>query len=477
MKKITGRIRNFFASLDLSQRFMLASLLILLLGVVGISAWVEHQIVTGVIHRAGATTALYVDSFVSPYLQELGQSDDLTPEHEAALGRLLQDTPMGQQIVALKVWNTRGKLLYTTDRSVVGKTYPMHEGMLRARLGEVVSEISTLNEEENAALGALYDHLLETYSPVWLSGTDQVIAVAEYYHLTDELDREIAVLKQRTWLVVGVVLFLIYLLLAGFVRRTSDTITTQQTDLAQKVVQLTNLLSQNRALHQRVRRASASVALLNEGYLRRIGSELHDGPAQDLGLSLLRLDSLVGKIEDHPENLTGTKVIEQIEEIEVSLQNALKEIRGIAGGLSLPQLAQMGFRETVERVVQTHERQTGTQVELELGEIPGETSLPVKITVYRLIQEGLNNAFRHAGGMGQKVRVGCEEDQLVVEVSDSGPGFEASQVAGQEDHLGLSGMRERVESMEGRFSLESHLGQGTKIVARLPYPGEGSGES
>jgi signal transduction histidine kinase len=48
------------------------------------------------------------------------------------------------------------------------------------------------------------------------------------------------------------------------------------------------------------------------------------------------------------------------------------------------------------------------------------------------------------------------------------------QVDGHDDHLGLSGMRERVESMEGRFSLESQLGQGTKIIAWLPYPGEGN---
>src|SRR5512139_1007840 len=121
------RVKNIVAKLTLSQRFMLASLAILLAGMIGIGAWVQKQIETGVIHRTGATTALYVDSFVAPYLQELGHSDELLPEHADWLAKLLQNTPLGHQIVAFKVWDTRGRLLYSTDQTVVGKTYPMHD--------------------------------------------------------------------------------------------------------------------------------------------------------------------------------------------------------------------------------------------------------------------------------------------------------------------------------------------------------------
>lgn len=254
------RIRSSFHNLTFRQQFMLAGLVILFAGLLGIGAWVEQQIVTGVINRTGATTALYVDSFVSPNLQELGHSDKLSPESIKVLRNLLQDTPMGQQIIAFKVWDTRGRLLYSTDESIIGNTYPMHEGMLFARLGNVVSHISSLEEVENANLGERHSQLLETYSPVWLSGTNQIIAVAEYYQRTDELDREIGVIKRQSWLVVGLAILVIYLLLAIFVRRASNTITNQQVELRQKVVQLTSLLSQNQELRERVQRASASVA-------------------------------------------------------------------------------------------------------------------------------------------------------------------------------------------------------------------------
>ncbi|MEX2029653.1 MAG: sensor histidine kinase [Anaerolineales bacterium] len=468
-----ARVRAWLENLSLSQRFMLAGLVILFAGMVGIGAWVEEQIETGVVHRTGATTALYVDSFVAPILQELGGSDELLPDHVERLRSLLQSTPLGQQIVAFKVWDTRGRLLYSTDPSAIGRTYPMHVGMLRARLGEVVSQVSPLEEEENAALKAAHDRLLETYSPVWLSGTSQVIAVAEFYQSTEELDQEIGILKRRSWLVVGLAILLAYLLLSVFVRRASNTITQQKADLGRKVTQLTELLSQNRELHERVRRAAASLALLNEGYLRRVASELHDGPTQDLGLSILKLDALAGRLEAQRNAQLDRGMVDELTGVGAALQNALKEMRGIATGLGLPQLTKLDLAETVVRVVRAHERRTGTRVALELERLPEKLALPLKITVYRLIQEALNNAYRHASGAGQRVRVGVEGDQLVVEIRDSGPGFHPDPADGQDGRLGISGMRERVESLGGTFDIKSDIDRGTQVVAHLPCQVEG----
>lgn len=466
MKKLS----YFFKNLSLSQRFMLASLIILLLGMVGIGAWVEKQIVIGVIHRTGATTALYIDSFIAPLVQDLDESVGLSSAHMDSLSKLITDSPLSKQIVDIKVWDTRGKLLFSTNTSAIGKTFPMHEGMLRARQGEVVSEISQLDEEENKSLGAVHNQLLETYSPIWLSGTDKVIAIAEFYQVTSELEQELKVLSRRSWLVVGLAILVIYLLLAGFVRDASDMIQRQQAELAQKLSQLTDLLVKNRELSERVRRASASVAQLNEGYLKRIGSELHDGPAQDLGLSILKLDSLASRLEKTER--ADSEMIDQLNEIGNSLQNALKEIRGIATGLSLPQLTELNLEKTIKHVVSVHERRTGSRVELSLEPLPSEVSLPIRITIYRLIQEALNNAIRHAGGDGQRVRVKNMGDKFIVLISDNGPGFDPSLVVST-DHLGLSGMRERVESLGGWFEIDSRSGQGTTIIVRMPYELDG----
>ena len=247
----------------------------------------------------------------------------------------------------------------------------------------------------------------------------------------------------------------------------------QQSELGQKVDLLTGLLAQNQELNERVRRASASVALLNESYLRRVGSELHDGPAQELGLSLLKLDDLAGKVETRQPQAQGQPLLDRLNEIQAFLQNALKEMRGIAAGLSIPRLAELNLPETVTRAVRDHERRTGTQVDLELGSLPEQAGQPLKITVYRLVQEALNNAFRHAGGAGQRVRVHYEQAQVLVEISDQGPGFDLGVAHAQEGRLGLRGMRERVESLGGSFQIVSKTGQGTTILAYLPCAVEG----
>ena len=101
--------------LTLSQRFMLASLVIMVAGMVGIGWWVSQQIEAGVIHRTAATTALFVDSFISPHLQELGQASGLSPDHQQMLSELMQNTPLGKQIVGFKVWSPAGKVLFSTD--------------------------------------------------------------------------------------------------------------------------------------------------------------------------------------------------------------------------------------------------------------------------------------------------------------------------------------------------------------------------
>src|SRR5262245_27950443 len=94
------RLDSLLRRLSVAQRFMVASFVILLLGMLGIGWWIGEQIAAGVIHRTAATTALYVDSFVAPNLQELARRDSLTREHVASLSRLLRDTPLGQQIAA-----------------------------------------------------------------------------------------------------------------------------------------------------------------------------------------------------------------------------------------------------------------------------------------------------------------------------------------------------------------------------------------
>ncbi len=206
---------------------------------------------------------------------------------------------------------------------------------------------------------------------------------------------------------------------------------------------------------------------LNERFLRRISADLHDGPAQDLGLALLRLDQAMAHHE-HGQADNNDHAREDLHVVESSVQAALQEVRAISGGLGLPDLAQLTLSETLARVVKVHQRRTGTQVTTSFEHLPEQVPLSVKITLYRIIQEALSNAVRHADGVGQVVSVTVANDRLEVEVSDRGPGFTHTTANDEVEHLGLVGMRQRVESLGGGFRVESERGQGTRVCAWLP---------
>jgi len=299
--------------------------------------------------------------------------------------------------------------------------------------------------------------------------SSEIIAVAEFYQTVGELEDQLATVRMWTWLVVGSATLIMYILLAGIVQRGSDTIRRQQLDLRDKVNQLTDLLEQNERLGRRVRRAATEGTARNERFLKRISAELHDGPAQALGFALLRLDTVIAQsTRCHCDKITLPEANADLDLIQSSLGEALTEIRTLSSGLVLPTLDDLSLRETLVRVGRFHERRTDTEVELDLDGVPEHASLPLKITVYRFVQEALANAYRHAGGRGQKVSVTREADQLHIEVSDLGPGFDWNDNKQDGEHLGLEGMRQRVESIGGAFRIQSEIGQGTHVIADLP---------
>lgn len=457
--------------MSLAGQFMVASLFILVIAALGLGQWVTNRIEESVVHRTAETTALFVDSFIAPNLQELAYSETLTPEHMASLSTLLEDTPLGQNIVSFKVWDQQGKVIYSAEPADIGQVFPVTEGLAEAWGGEVSSHISDLEKEENVRERVQDTQLLETYSPVREAGGGRVIAVAEFYQSVEDLQQDIATARQQSWLVVGLAMLLIYLLLSGFVRRASDTIDQQRQALRLQVDQLTDLLSQNFSLHERVRRAAARATALNERVLRRISADLHDGPVQDLSLALLRIDHAAARVPSNgPQTGTQAPVEKDLEVVQDSLQRALAEIRALSADMGVPHLNELTLPETVARAVRVHEQRSQTAVVLEITDLPDRAPLPVKITVFRLVQEALNNAFRHAGGLGQRVEAGCREGQMLIKVSDEGPGFSHQERDAWEDHLGLVGMRERVESLGGIFRLESVESMGTSVIAELPCP-------
>jgi signal transduction histidine kinase len=452
------------ADLSLSGQFLITSLPILVFVMLVIGTLVSREVVNGVVNRLGGVTGLYVQSFVAPHAQALLHADDLDESDREAMGNLLRTTPLGKRIVAFKVWRPDGRVLYSKSPEMIGRKYPIEEGLATALDGGTYSKISTLTSDENEFEVRNWSRLIETYVPIHGDGTGKVIAVAEFYQTTDEIENEAWVARRNSWCIVAITVLTMYLLLFGLVRRGSRTIDRQRLELKDRVVQLSTLLVQNVALHEKVRRAAVHSTTANEQILRQISADLHDGPGQDMGLALMRFEALADKCRSCSR---GNGAGGGVDTILLSLRSALADLRAISAGLRLPDIDQLPIADVARRAVRDHERKSGARVTQRIEEVDAEDTLPVKIALYRMLQEALSNGFRHAGGSGQQVEVKKVGDQLKIRVIDTGPGFDpavASKCGGQ----GLVGMRERAEIHGGSFEVTSSPNQGTVICISLP---------
>lgn len=462
----TSRLaRDLVSRLTLVQRFALVSLAILLAGAFIIGRYVAEEIKNGVISRTTAITVLYVDSFVSPNLQELGHGD-VPPASRAELENLLMESSLGQEIASFKVWNAQGEIVYARDPNLIGQRFEPQGKLSAALRGEVRGSISDLEEEENSLERQSYNRLLETYAPIREHETGAIIGAMEFYQDPSDLESEISSSQRNGWIIVGVSTAGMYLLLVGLVKGASNTLARQNRDMGR-------LAQDNARLAQSVRKAAAEKTETDEQLLMRIAHDLHDGPAQDLSLALLRIQSLRLGTEAHVagEDREAKRVRDDFDLVETALASALKEVRDISSDLRLPEVQELTLPEVIEKAKLDHEHKTGTSVALDVNHIPLAAGLPLKITVYRVIQEALNNAYHHADGKDQRVRISHSERQLTLEIADSGPGFDpAAAAAGQEPQrtLGLRGMRERVEMLGGSLEIDAGPERHTTVRVRLP---------
>ena len=443
---------------SLSRRFLFASLVVLLVGGLTIGVWVGAQLQRGIIDRTASITALYVQSFIEPHLESLAEGAWLSDHEVGDLDELLGSTEFGERIVSLKVWRPDGTIVYSSDRSLIGQQFPVEGDLAESVAGNVTADMSTLDASENVSERGRFDHLLEMYLPVRERGGDRIIAVAEFYQLPTDIDREVSDAQLRSWAVVALAVSLAFLLLLGIVRQGSETIVRQERELRSQVSELSGLLDQNEQLRDRVRVAAERTTTLSERNLRRISGDLHDGPGQMLALAMLRLERLPG------EPPAGAA---EREELRAVLTDALRDMRSIAAGLRLPELEGLEIGEVVRRAVDDHVRRSGVAVDTGVEGGDAAASLPTKIALFRALQELLSNSTRHGDGAGIRVRVAAERGVLRATVWDRGPGFDAGQV-GAEGHLGLAGIREQAELLGGTFEIAPGAEGGTAVTVTWP---------
>jgi len=440
-----ARLIRTFNAMDLTRQFALAGGAVALVAMLLIGAWVSQRVRDDSIASAATSTARFMDSFIAPLAQELQSQETFSIGPIRALDEVLAGPQLRDRVISVKIWKPDGRIAYARDVEMIGQTFSPSPELKAALAGGVVAELDQLDEPESAGEAQSDVPLLEIYSPIRAEWTGEVIGVAEFYENATDLVSQLQRARMQGWLVTAAATALICLTLFAIVRRGGRTIADQRTALAARLSEVEQVAEQNRTLRQQVERAARRLSELNESNLRRLGADLHDGPTQLISLVALRLDALSRAPAKDRKRAHA--------EVAQALDAALVEIRQISRGMVLPELAPLSLPAVIERAVAAHESRSRTTVAREVDIAPVDAPEAAKICVYRFVQEGLNNAFRHAGGRDQAVKAQIMGRNILLRVTNGvEPRQESDGVEGQ--GMGLSGLRDRVESLGGEFRFE-----------------------
>jgi len=204
---------------------------------------------------------------------------------------------------------------------------------------------------------------------------------------------------------------------------------------------------------------SARLLDIQEQERRSIARELHDEVGQSLEALLVDLGRLSRLAPANEEAMRG-----QIASLKSLAENSVKTVRDIALLLRPSMLDDLGLIPALEWQAREVSRRGEMEVEVHPEMVSEHLPDEIKICVYRLVQEALNNAAAHASAKNARVSVTQGPERLEVEITDDGQGFDPQRVRG----MGLLGMEERVKRLGGKLKIESRAGGGTRIMAELP---------
>ncbi len=197
----------------------------------------------------------------------------------------------------------------------------------------------------------------------------------------------------------------------------------------------------------------------------QIARDLHDGPVQEITAASFALQSMMIDCQS-PDQIQG------FETIRTSLQAAASELRGYAQELRPPVLSRFGLEKAIKaHLITFKERHPGIAVDftaIQDGDLLPES---IRVAMYRIYQEALNNILKHAHATRIDVHMTKTNQEVVLTIQDNGEGFDFPGdwlYFARQGHLGLVGMQERAEAIGGRLELNSRKDEGTRILVHVP---------
>jgi PAS domain S-box-containing protein len=219
---------------------------------------------------------------------------------------------------------------------------------------------------------------------------------------------------------------------------------------------------------EQLRFLSSRLLEAQEEERKRIAGELHDSIGQSLAAIKFNVENV---LKETGKNLNG-RIVNSLQQIIPLVQNSMQEVRRIYTGLRPSMLDDLGIIATIGWFCREYQKTYlgicfEHQMRIEEEQIPE----PLKIVIFRIVQEALNNIAKHSGAELVNVCLERKDGRIELAIEDNGSGFDvdSAQVKGSHERgFGIPGMKERTEFAGGAFSIESVIGKGTTIHATWP---------
>nr|WP_321411287.1 sensor histidine kinase [uncultured Allomuricauda sp.] len=258
--------------------------------------------------------------------------------------------------------------------------------------------------------------------------------------------------QNRNWLIVASIALILGTGIAILLQKN----TTKKRLLAEQEAQLKQQRVENLLKEQEL----VSIDAMIEGQEKerqKVAGELHD----DLG-------SLMATIKLHFDNAKVNKKDPSLQNAQKLLEEAYQKIRSIAHNKNSGVMSHQGLLPAINKMAQIISETNALDVTVEDFGLGDRLENSLELSIFRMIQELVANAIKHADATKVSIQITQHEDNLNIIIEDNGKGFDRSKLKKEQSGMGLTNIEKRVEHLEGNFTVDSVLGKGTSILIDIP---------
>jgi PAS domain S-box-containing protein len=241
---------------------------------------------------------------------------------------------------------------------------------------------------------------------------------------------------------------------------------------ARHVILLAEDITSSRQLQSELDEVRSHLMKYREQERVNIARDLHDGPLQEWYGVIYVLQEMIETTHDQD-------IIPRLANLRLVVEQQIHDLRAMANELRPPTLVPFGLAKAIDsHVDQFQDKHPEFTLHVELEEDGKLLPEEMRLNLFRIYQELLNNIVRHAQATQVYIRFYIKENELELQVEDDGEGFEVPNrwiETARQGHLGLLGARERAESIGGKFFIQSSPNKGTFVRVLIPLPRKSTG--